>query len=120
MKLGFNYICVQLSESRALFKRPISIFFNKIFIKIGFHGIIHTFKNYFATVFSVFSNKQYPNRPLVSSGFHELKVRQLERPKLDRASSKFDVEHVELTDTVGETEDDDYEAVVLDFRLSLV
>ena len=28
------------------------------------HGIIHTFKNYFVTVFSVFSNKRYPNRPL--------------------------------------------------------
>ena len=99
---------------------PISTFFNKIFIKIGSNGIIHTFKNYFATVFSVFSNKRYPNRLLVPSGFYELKMRWLERPKLDRASSKFDVEHVELTDTVGETEDDDYEAVVLDFRLSLV
>ena len=30
-------------------------FFNKIFIKNGSHGAIHTFKNYFATVFSVFS-----------------------------------------------------------------
>ena len=40
-------------------------------IKNGSHGTIHTFKNYFATVFSVFSfqfqqNKFYPNRPLVS------------------------------------------------------
>ena len=30
--------------------------------KIGSHDTIHTFKNYFTTVFSVFSNKQYPNR----------------------------------------------------------
>ena len=35
----------------------------------GSHGIIHTFKNYFVTVFSVINfqfsaNKQYPNRPL--------------------------------------------------------
>ena len=32
----------------------ISLFSN-FFIKNGFHGTIHTFKNYFATVFSVFS-----------------------------------------------------------------
>ena len=36
--------------------------FNKIFIKTQSHGIIHTFKNYFTTIFSVFNNKQYPNR----------------------------------------------------------
>ena len=30
-------------------------FFNKIFIKNGSHNIIYTFKNYFATLFSVFS-----------------------------------------------------------------
>ena len=33
------------------------------FLKIGSHGTIQTFKNYFATVISVFSNKRYPNRP---------------------------------------------------------
>ena len=27
------------------------------------YNTIHTFKNYFITVFSVFSNKRYPNRP---------------------------------------------------------
>ena len=31
------------------------LFFNKTFIKNGSHNTIHTFKNYFATVFSVFS-----------------------------------------------------------------
>ena len=34
------------------------------------HNTIHTFKNYFATVFSVFNfnkNKLYPNRPLIIS-----------------------------------------------------
>ena len=31
------------------------------------HGIIYTFKNYFVTVFSVFSNKQYPNTHLVEN-----------------------------------------------------
>ena len=30
--------------------------------KIWFHGTIHTFKNYFATIFSVFNNKRYLNR----------------------------------------------------------
>ena len=33
--------------------------------KTGSHDTIHIFKNYFATVFSVFSNKRYPNRPLL-------------------------------------------------------
>ena len=32
--------------------------FNKIFIKNGSYGTIHTFKNYFATMFSVFSFQQ--------------------------------------------------------------
>ena len=43
-------------------------FFNKIFIKNESQGTIHTFKIYFAIVFSIFSfkqNKQYPNGPLV-------------------------------------------------------
>ena len=47
------------------------LLFNNFFIKNGSHGTIHLFKNYFVTVFSVFSfqfqqNKFYPNRPLVA------------------------------------------------------
>ena len=41
---------------------PQTSFFNKTFIKNGSYSTIHTFKNYFATVFSVFSfeqNKRY-------------------------------------------------------------
>ena len=43
-------------------------FFINFFIKNGSHGIIYTFKNYFATVISAISfqfqqNKSYPNRP---------------------------------------------------------
>ena len=41
-------------------------------IKNWSHGTIHTFKNYFATVFSVFSfsnNKFNPNRPCISELF---------------------------------------------------
>ena len=34
---------------------PQISFFNKTFIKNGSHDTIHAFKNYFATIFSVFS-----------------------------------------------------------------
>ena len=37
----------------ALFIRPTSTDFNKFFFKIGFHGTIYTFKNYFAIVFQL-------------------------------------------------------------------
>ena len=39
----------------ALFTDPQILFFNNFFIKNGSHRTIHTFKNYFAIVFSVFS-----------------------------------------------------------------
>ena len=50
-----------------LFMDPQISLFSNFFIKNGSHGTIHTFKNYFATVFSVFSfqfqqNKLYSNR----------------------------------------------------------
>ena len=44
----------------------ISNYTCNFFIKNGSYDTIHTFKNYFATVFSVFSfqqNKRYPNGP---------------------------------------------------------
>ena len=54
--------------SDVLFIDPQITLFNNFFIKNGFHSTIYTFKNYFATVFSVsifsFSkNKLNPNRP---------------------------------------------------------
>ena len=52
--------------SCALFMRPTRTKFSNFFFKTGFHGTIHIFKNYFTTVFSVFSNKRYPNRPQMS------------------------------------------------------
>ena len=58
------HICLFVCRSFVLFTRPISTNFSKFFFKIGSHGTIHTFKNYFATVFSVFRNKRYLNRPL--------------------------------------------------------
>ena len=53
-----------------LFTVPQITFFSNFFIKNGSHSTIYTFKNYFATVFSVsvfsFSkNKLNPNRPYV-------------------------------------------------------
>ena len=44
--------------------------FSNFFIKNESHDTIHTFKNYFATVFLVFSfqfqqNKFYPNGPVI-------------------------------------------------------
>ena len=55
---------------RALFTVPQITLFSNFFIKNGSHNTIYTFKNYFATVFSVsvfsFSkNKLNPNTPLV-------------------------------------------------------
>ena len=42
----------------ALFMGPVSMDFSKFFFKTGSHGTIHTFKNYFAIVFSIFSFQQ--------------------------------------------------------------
>ena len=49
--------------SRALFIEPINTDFNKFFFKIGSYDTIHTFENYFVTMFLVFNNKQYSNKP---------------------------------------------------------
>ena len=53
-----------LCESHALFIELANTFFSKNNFKIRSYDIIHTFKNYFAPIFSVFSNKRYPNRIL--------------------------------------------------------
>ena len=53
----FQRVCVLNSGSRAPVTVPTNMKFSKIFIKTESHGTIHIFKNYFATVFSVFSNK---------------------------------------------------------------
>ena len=42
------------SVNSALFTDPQISFFSNFFIKNGFHGTIHTFKIYFATVFFSF------------------------------------------------------------------
>ena len=50
----FTGMC-HTSGSRALFTGPTNLFFSYFFIKNRSHGTIYTFKNYFATVFSIFS-----------------------------------------------------------------
>ena len=56
--------------TRTLFIDPQTSVFSNFFIKNDSYDTIHTFKNYFATVFLVFSfqfqqNKFYPNGPIV-------------------------------------------------------
>ena len=53
------FTCLRLfGWVRALFTGLASKKFNKFFFKIGSHSTIHTFKNYFVTVFLVFSFQQ--------------------------------------------------------------
>ena len=44
---------------------PQTSHFSNFFIKNGFYGIIHTFKNYFTTIF--FNFQLYPNGPLAEN-----------------------------------------------------
>ena len=74
-EFGYN-ICVCafvslhfLGGSHALFTKPVSTFFSKNNFKTKSHSIIHTFKNHFFTVFSVFSNKLYPNKLFIYKTF---------------------------------------------------
>ena len=57
-------VCVFLAGSYVLFMEPASTEKRKYNFKTESYGIIHTFKNYFTTIFLVFSNKRYPNRPI--------------------------------------------------------
>ena len=54
-EVRFSRILVFLVGSVHCLRDTQIYFFNKIFIKNGSHNIIYTFKNYFATLFSVFS-----------------------------------------------------------------
>ena len=62
---NFDFSCSfqPISAHCALFTDPQILLFSNFFIKNGSHGTIHTFKNYFATVF--FSFQLYLNRHLV-------------------------------------------------------
>ena len=71
--LGWVWIAVDhtsvffLAKSYALFTKLISTKKCKVNFKIRFYGTIYIFKNYFVILFSVFSKKWYPNRPLFDS-----------------------------------------------------
>ena len=56
MKLGekIEKLHLEMSLVHCSWDSQISLFSN-FFIKNGFHDTIHTFKNYFATVFSIFN-----------------------------------------------------------------
>ena len=57
--------CWKMVGPTALFTDPQKSSKYKFQYKFGSHGTIYIFKNYCATVFSVFSNKRYPNIPRV-------------------------------------------------------
>ena len=61
------YVCIENSKRvclhffvwvRVLFTGPVSTNFSKFFFKTGFYDTIHTFKNYFVTLFLVFNFQQ--------------------------------------------------------------
>ena len=52
--LRSTFQCFSVGSMHSLWNSQTS-FFNNTFIKNGSHDTIHTFKNYFVTVFSVFS-----------------------------------------------------------------
>ena len=52
---AFLWLWALFSRSCALFTEPTNLFFNKIFIKNESHSTIHTFKNYFIIIFSIFT-----------------------------------------------------------------
>ena len=52
---AFLWLWALFSRFCALFTEPTNLFFNKIFIKNESHSTIHTFKNYFIIVFSIFT-----------------------------------------------------------------
>ena len=60
--------CVFLVDPMSIVHRSPRTEKRRFLDKFGSHSTIHTFKNYFVTVFSVISfqfstNKRYPNRP---------------------------------------------------------
>ena len=53
-KFDFSHSFQSINAHSALFTDPQISLFSNFFIKNGFHDTIHTFKNYFATVFFSF------------------------------------------------------------------
>ena len=76
------------------FKDPQIPLFSNFFIKNGSHGTIHTFKNYFATMFSVSvfnfnKNKFNPKGPINGKGV-EMRVKKWDQMKWDKDKRKRD------------------------------
>ena len=74
--MHFGRYYALFSGSHILFTRSTNTLFRKKNIKNWSHGILHTFKNYFAIVFSVFnkiSGIQTDHKCLNSSFFFKLK-----------------------------------------------
>ena len=69
LKLNFSWSPILFTACKYFIKK-------KKKFKIESHNIIYTFKNYFVTVFLVFSNKRYSNRPQCEFGKHVLRVFQ--------------------------------------------
>ena len=58
-----------------------TLLFSNFFIKNESYGIIHIFKNYFATIFSIFNkNKLYRNGPLANNSLFSILLRFLSSP----------------------------------------
>ena len=72
-KFDFSHSFQPISAHRALFMDPQISLFSNFFIKNGSHDTIHIFKNYFATVFSVFSF-QFQQNKFYSNGLCELQL----------------------------------------------
>ena len=75
----------------ALFTDPQIPLFSNFFIKNGSHDTVHTFINYFVTVFSVLvfsfsKNKLNPNRPIVSD--LNVNTQELKNMKPDHKNSR--------------------------------
>ena len=64
-KFDFSYLFQPINAHRALFMNPQISLFSNFFIKNESHGTIHTFKNYFATVFFNFQFSTVSKRTLI-------------------------------------------------------
>ena len=58
LQLGDRSYCAHCAVTVHALFCTVHAFFSHFFIKNGSHGTIHTFKNYFATIFSVFNFQQ--------------------------------------------------------------
>ena len=96
-----KYFTFPVNSARcALFTNPQILLFSNFFIKNRSHDTIHTFKNYFTTVFfsfqfqfsiSVFSFQLYPNGPLMWCRYHIFVRPQFawQTPKIPKILTSF-------------------------------